>query len=202
MSNNEAADQVVNMSLKGIEMAAKISGLGAKNIAVYLYAVLNDQKKTKGKARLSGMLKSGKQLKIFAVKKEDLAAFVREAKKYGVLYAVLKDKNDIDGMCDIMVRAEDGAKINRIVERFQFATVDMAEVKTEIIKNKEDQTNEKKSARQTTQERPLKNSSKNNGSLNADTAKPSVRTQLEVIKSSQTKKPLKPIKPISKTHNR
>ena len=110
MSNNEAADQVVNMSLKGIEMAAKISGLGAKNIAVYLYAVLNDQKKTKGKARLSGMLKSGKQLKIFAVKKEDLAAFVREAKKYGVLYAVLKDKNDIDGMCDIMVRAEDGVK--------------------------------------------------------------------------------------------
>ena len=75
----------------------------------------------------------------------------------------------------------------------------MAEVKTEIIKNKEDQTNEKKSARQTTQERPLKNSSKNNGSLNADTAKPSVRTQLEVIKRSQTKKPLKPIR---KTHNR
>ena len=199
MSNNEAADQVVNMSLKGIEMAAKISGLGAKNIAVYLYAVLNDQKKTKGKARLSGMLKSGKQLKIFAVKKEDLAAFVREAKKYGVLYAVLKDKNDIDGMCDIMVRAEDGAKINRIVERFQFATVDMAEVKTEIIKNKEDQTNSKKSARQTAQGRPLKNSSKTNGSFNADTAKPSVRSQLEVIKSSQTKKQLKPI---SKTHNR
>ena len=199
MSNNEAADQVVNMSLKGIEMAAKISGVGAKNIAVYLYAVLNDQKKTKGKARLSGMLKSGKQLKIFAVKKEDLAAFVREAKKYGVLYAVLKDKNDIDGMCDIMVRAEDGAKINRIVERFRFATVDMAEVKTEIIKNKEDQTNEKKSARQTAQGHPLKNSSKNNGSLNADTAKPSVLTQLEVIKRSQTKKPLKPIR---KTHNR
>lgn len=199
MSNNEAADQVVNMSLKGIEMAAKISGLGAKNIAVYLYAVLNDQKKTKGKARLSGMLKSGKQLKIFAVKKEDLAAFVREAKKYGVLYAVLKDKNDIDGMCDIMVRAEDGAKINRIVERFRFATVDMAEVKTEIIKNKEDQTNEKKSARQTAQGRPLKNSSKNNDPLNADTAKPSVRSQLEAIKNSQTKKPLKPIR---KTHNR
>ena len=198
MSNNEAADQVVNMSLKGIEMAAKISGLGAKNIAVYLYAVLNDQK-TKGKARLSGMLKSGKQLKIFAVKKEDLAAFVREAKKYGVLYAVLKDKNDIDGMCDIMVRAEDGAKINRIVERFRFATVDMAEVKTEIIKNKEDQTNEKKSARQTAQGRPLKNSSKNNDPLNTDTAKPSVRSQLEVIKNSQTRKPLRPIR---KTHNR
>ena len=199
MSNNEAADQVVNMSLKGIEMAAKISGLGAKNIAVYLYAVLNDQKRTKGKARLSGMLKSGKQLKIFAVKKEDLAAFVREAKKYGVLYAVLKDKNDIDGMCDIMVRAEDGAKINRIVERFQFATVDMAEVKTEIIKNKEDQTNSKKSARQTAQGRPLKNSSKTNGSFNADTAKPSVRSQLEFIKKSQTKKPLKAF---GKRHNR
>ena len=71
--------------------------------------------------------------------------------------------------------------------------------KAEIIKNKEDQTNAKKSARQTVQGHPLKNSSKNNDPLNADTAKPSVRSQLEAIKNSQTKKPLKPIR---KTHNR
>ena len=44
----DAADQIVNMSLKGIEVMAKISGEGAKNLATYLYAVLKDQKRTKG----------------------------------------------------------------------------------------------------------------------------------------------------------
>lgn len=198
MSNSEAADQVVNLTLKGIELAAKISGVGAKNIAVYLYAVLNDQKKTKGKARLTGMLKSGKELKIFAVKNEDLPAFVREAKKYGVLYAVLKDKKDIDGMSDIMVRAEDGSKINRIVERFKFATVDMAEIKTDIIKNKEEQTKGKKPMKQTEGITPSKSSLTHSANSNEVSNKTSVRAQLEGIRKTKGKT----AKPVHKNQSR
>ena len=37
-----------------------------------------------------------------------------------------------DGLTDIMARAEDASKINRIIERFGLATVDMAQVKQEI----------------------------------------------------------------------
>lgn len=135
-SGAEAADQMVNMSLKGIEVMAKISGEGAKNLATYLYAVLKDQKKTKGKTRLEGLLRSGKELKVFAVKNEDLQKFSQEAKRYGVLYCVLRDKKNLNGMCDIMVRAEDASKINRIVERFKLATVDTASIKSEIEKAK------------------------------------------------------------------
>lgn len=135
-SEAAAADQVVNMSLKGIEVIAKISGEGAKNLATYLYAVLTDQKKTRGKIRLEGLLRSGKELKVFAVRNEDLQKFTQEAKRYGILYCALRDKKDTDGMCDIMVRAEDAAKINRIVERFKLATVDTASIKSEIQKSK------------------------------------------------------------------
>ena len=98
----DAADQIVNMSLKGIEVLAKISGEGAKNLATYLYAVLKDQKKTRGKTRLEGLLRSGKELKVFAVRNEDLKKFTQEAKRYGVLYCALRDKKSLDGMCDIM----------------------------------------------------------------------------------------------------
>ena len=63
---------------------------------------------------------------------------IKEAKKYGVLYCVLKDNNAADGLTDIMVRAEDAGKINRIFERFGLATVDMASVKTEIQQSRED----------------------------------------------------------------
>ena len=132
----EAADQVVRMTLNGVEVAAKISGAGAKQLALLLYAILKDQKKTKGKTRLSNMLRSGKELKVFAVKDQDLQKFCEEAKKYGVLYCVLKDKNATDGLTDIMVRAEDASKVNRIFERFNLATVDIAAVRGEIERSR------------------------------------------------------------------
>ena len=107
-----------------------------------MYAILREQKKTKGKTRLTNMLRSGKELKVFAVKDSDLQLFCREAKKYGVLYCVLKDRDATDGLTDIMVRAEDASKINRIFERFNLATVDMAEVRSEIERSRQEQQND------------------------------------------------------------
>lgn len=140
--SGDAAEQVVRMSLEGGEVAIKLAGAGAKQLAILLYAILREQKKTKGKTRLTNMLRSGKELKVFAVKDSDLQLFCREAKKYGVLYCVLKDRDATDGLTDIMVRAEDASKINRIFERFDLATVDMAEVKREIEQSREAQQND------------------------------------------------------------
>ena len=139
-TGGEAAEQIVRMSLEGVEVAAKITGAGAKNIAILLYSILREQKKTKGKARLTSMLRSGKELKVFTVKKEDLKKFTQEAKKYGVLYCVLADRKNKDpnAMVDVIARAEDASKINRIVERFELATVDTATIVNEAEKNKED----------------------------------------------------------------
>ena len=128
----DAADQIVKMSLEGVEVAAKITGAGAKELAVLLCTLLKDQSQTSGKARLGNMLRSGKELKVFAVKTEDLKKFCEAAKQYGVLYCVLKDKNATDGLTDIMVRAEDASKINRIFERFQLATVDVGQIQQEL----------------------------------------------------------------------
>jgi hypothetical protein len=138
-SSGDAAESIVRMSLQGMEVAVRLSGSGAKNIAALLVAILKDQKQTKGKTRLVNMLKSGKELKVFTVKEEDLKKFTQEAKRYGVLFCALKNKGkSVDGMVDIMVRAEDASKINRIVERFKLATVDTASIKNEILKGKED----------------------------------------------------------------
>ena len=127
------------MSLGGVEVAAKIAGTGAKELAMMIYAIVKDQKKTKGKTRLTNMLRSEKPLKVFAVKDSELQLFCKEAKKYGVLYCVLKDKDAGDGLTDIMVRAEDASKINRIFERFKLATVDVGEVRSEIERQRQEQ---------------------------------------------------------------
>ena len=139
--SGDAAEQVVRLSLETGEVAVKLAGEGAKQLAILLYAILREQKKTKGKTRLTNMLRSGKELKVFAVKDSNLQLFCREAKKYGVLYCVLKDRDATDGLTDIMVRAEDASKINRIFERFNLATVDMAEVRREIEQSRQEQQN-------------------------------------------------------------
>ena len=136
--SGDAAEQVVHMSLEGAEVAVKLAGSGAKQLAILLYAVLKDQKKTSGKIRLTNLLRSGKELKVFAVQDQDLQKFCSEAKKYGVLYTVLKDRDANDGLTDIMVRAEDASKINRIVERFKLATVDTASIKHDIEKTRQE----------------------------------------------------------------
>lgn len=135
----DAAEQIVKMSLGGVEVAAKIAGTGAKELAMMIYAITKDQKKTKGKTRLTNMLRSEKPLKVFAVKDSELQLFCKEAKKYGVLYCVLKDKDAGDGLTDIMVRAEDASKINRIFERFKLATVEVGEVRSEIERQRQEQ---------------------------------------------------------------
>lgn len=43
-SSGDAAEQVVRMSLNGIEIAAKISGKAAERLAVLLYAVRKRKK--------------------------------------------------------------------------------------------------------------------------------------------------------------
>ena len=137
-TGGDAAEQIVRMSLEGFEVAAKITGAGSKNIAVLLYSILKEERKTMGKARLSSMLRSGKELKVFTVKQEDLAKFTKEAKKYGVLYCVLADRKNKSphAEIDVISRAEDAPKISRIVERFNLASVDTAKIVTEAEKVK------------------------------------------------------------------
>ena len=138
-TGGEAAEQIVRMSLEGFEVAAKITGAGAKNIAILLYSILKEEKKTKGKARLTSMLRSGKELKVFTVKNADLKKFTQEAKKYGVLYCVLADRKNKDpnAEVDVIARAEDASKISRIVERFDLASVDTASIVTEAEKSRD-----------------------------------------------------------------
>ena len=143
-NSGDAAEQVVRLSLEGLEVAARLSGSAAKNIAILLVSVLKEEQKTKGKARLTSMIKSGKELKVFSIPNRDLKKFTEQAKRYGVLYCVLRDKSTKadNAPVDIIVRAEDASKIQRIVERFELGKVDKAAIVTkaqEAIDKRQDQ---------------------------------------------------------------
>lgn len=139
-TSGDAAESIVRMGLQGFDVAARITGSGAKEVAILIYTILKDKNQVKGKTKLVNMLKSGKELKVFSVKEDDFKKFTDEAKRYGVLFSALINKREknSDGMIDIMVRAEDASKINRIVERFNLATVDTASIKSQIQKSKDE----------------------------------------------------------------
>ena len=140
-SNGDAAEQVVRLSLEGFEVAAKLSGSAAKEVAILLVSVLKQEvtqsNKTRGKARLSNMIKSGKELKVFSIQQKDLPTFTKHAKDYGILYCVLRDKNsnNPEAGVDIIARAEDASKIQRIVDRFEIGRVDKASIVAEAEKD-------------------------------------------------------------------
>lgn len=118
---SDAADQVVRESIQITESAVKLAGLGAKNLAAMVLALMREMHQTKGKTNLSTMLHEGKPLKVVRVKMDDLKPFGHECRHYGALYTAIKDKKATDGLCDVLVRAEDADKINRIMERMGYA---------------------------------------------------------------------------------
>lgn len=134
---NDVPDQVLRLSMEGAEFALKISGAAAKNIAAALYAVLKDQKRTKGKARITTMLRQQRPMTIYTIKKEDCPAFARQARGYGVLYAPIPVKKG-DDTVDVMVFQDDAARVNRIVERLDMTVLDTASIENDIQQGRED----------------------------------------------------------------
>ena len=205
----EAAEQIVRMSLNGAEVALRLTGSGAKSLAILLGKAIKKAfsgKKVRGKARLKSMLKNEKSLKIFAVNDKDLKLFHKEARKYGILYCILKDKKAKDGMTDLLVRSKDAAKVNRIFERFKLAAVDRADVENQIdilpAKNKRTEkdteafldrlsgSKEKEQAKDPSLSRGRKRSLSEHSSRQGNSkteVRPSVRQQLQQIRSDRAK---------------
>ena len=121
-TSGQAAEQIVRYSIEGMEYTLKLAGKGAEHLAAMLMALNRAEQKTRGHTTLRALLKSGKELTVFSIPPDRLKEFAQEAKRYGVLYCALKDKTP-SAVTDILVRAEDAAKLSRIVERLGLGAV-------------------------------------------------------------------------------
>ena len=135
----DAADQIVRMSLNGAEIALKVTGSGAHKAAKLIIkavsSAMKETNRTKGSIRLVNLARSGKKLDVVEVADKDLKKFCTEAKKYGILYTILKDRSSKDGKTEIMYKSEDKEKFDRIFGNLNVSTVDMAKVENEASKN-------------------------------------------------------------------
>ena len=96
-------------------MALKLTGAAAKNFALFVYAVLKDQKKVRGKTRLVRMLREQRPFKFFNVPTESMKDFVKEAKGHGLLFVPIRNKKNPDHI-EVVVFADDASKVQRIYD--------------------------------------------------------------------------------------
>ena len=117
---SNAAEQMVKETMIISETAAKLAGLGAKNLAVLLTLYLREEHQLKGETNLKKLLKEGKEIRVFCLDKDNLAEFKQHAKDYGIVYSALKQKNDESNIIDVLVKAEDTPRVNRILEKMNY----------------------------------------------------------------------------------
>ena len=82
---------------------------------MFVYAVLSDQKKTRGKTRMVRMLKEQRPFKFFRLPAELMKEFAKEAKGYGLLYVPIRNKQKADRI-EVVVFADDASKVQRIFD--------------------------------------------------------------------------------------
>lgn len=112
----EAADQVVRYSLEGLDHGLRLSGTMAKNLAVFIAALLKSNQKSYGKICMARMLKENRPLKFFTVPSSRIHEFAKEGKKRGLPYVVIRDRKNPE-QCELMVFADDAAKVNRVMDK-------------------------------------------------------------------------------------
>ena len=123
----QAAETITRVVIMGSTFILGLSGKAALSVARFAAAAMDPKAKQSGKTRLRNLLQSGSELKVFTIQGEDhYQKFAAEAKDYGILYSVVKrTEEDIQGdVYDLLVRAEDAGKINRVIEKFHLIEVD------------------------------------------------------------------------------
>ena len=118
-------------------MALRLSGMAAKNFALFVYAVLKDQKKTHGKTRLVRMLREQRPFKFFNIPTEHMREFATEAKTHGLLYVPIRNKQKADRI-EVVVFADDASKVQRIFDNLGLDAV-KAQVGEAIIASVQEQ---------------------------------------------------------------
>lgn len=205
-TSGEVADLMVKEGLQITEEVVKLTGLGAKNLAAIIIALLKEDNKMQGETNLKKLLKADKKLCILQIKESDIKKFNDAAKKYGVLFTVVKDKENGSGLCDIIAKQEDVTQLNYIMEKLGYSAPE-EEIEPEPEKenteekadDKTDGKPEREQAKENEPKKPLprakenrqeKESMKHGDTDKMDSSierKPSVKKKIEDIKREQKK---------------
>ena len=120
------AIQIIRLEFDGLRFGMDITGgtvKQAKNLAVFIYALLT-REKLQGKTSLKKMLSKDGSLQVLKIREEDMKKFKKLAKKYGILYSKLPDINKSDGMTEVLFHTEATPRINTLIEKLGSGSIE------------------------------------------------------------------------------
>lgn len=134
--HGDAADEMVRMVLNGTEVAIKLTGSAAKNLAALLVAWSKNEKKVYGKTTMMKLLKSGEPLQVLSMTKEQYSKFKGMAKKK-VLYAPFLNKKRGDNKLDVVISEKSLPMVNHILKKIGYGEVAKTQPEVEETKKKD-----------------------------------------------------------------
>ena len=120
------AIQIIRLEFDGLRFGMDVTGgtvKQAKNLAVFIYALLT-REKLQGKTSLKKMLSKDGSLQVLKIREEDMKKFKKLAKKYGILYSKLPDINKADGMTEVLFHTEATPRINTLIEKLGSGSIE------------------------------------------------------------------------------
>ena len=132
--SGDAADEVVRIMLNGTEVAVRLAGSGVKNLAAMLIAWSKKEKKPYGKTNMMRLLKSGEELQVISLDREQYKQFKTLAKKK-VLYAPFLNTKEEDGKVEVVISSKSIPLVNYILKKIGYGDVQQDE-STDLSKKK------------------------------------------------------------------
>ena len=114
--SGDVADLMVKESIQLTEASIKLLAAGSKNLTAFLWALAQDSRKLIGQTGMKRLLQENKELKVFHIKESDLQEFKHYARK-NVLFAVIKDTRQTDGMVDLVTNVDFVSQVNLFLKR-------------------------------------------------------------------------------------
>jgi hypothetical protein len=126
-----AAKAVMDPALKLSELSLQLAGNGAIKLAALLWALRQEKKSVSGLATLVEIMKDGSAPKIITLQTDELSKFKELAKRYGVRFAVIRDKGDLEAV-QVAFHPDAIPNVNLALEKMGYGRLkEQAEKKTE-----------------------------------------------------------------------
>jgi predicted transcriptional regulator len=121
----QEAVQIIRVAYDGIEIAMKVGsgGIGVMQKAIEVLKGLLDYEKSLGKTSMRKLLMRGGDLQVLQFQTEDMKKVEKLAKKYGILYSVLPDVNNKDGLSEVIFHTEAVPRVNMLIQKLKFGRV-------------------------------------------------------------------------------
>ena len=184
IGGGEASEQVMRLALQGGEIAVRLGGTLAKNIAAMLLALYKNHKMVYGKKNLGKILRSDhRDVRQFPMSREQFKEFKKISKKYKVLYSAVGDRGRAarkpGAVIDLMLPVEEIGRANMAFERIGFVPS-----KEKEPMEKEERTQKKESrSREGSRDTRSKTNTRDRAGMTNTNEKPSVEEKLKGYKA-------------------